>query len=56
MPAHGVTTGKPGPTILVVGDLFTFHYFPLMLAPHVARVIWVHYDYSWVWIRLVVDR
>ena len=46
MPAHVVTTGKPGPTILVVGDLFTFNYFPLMLAPHVARAIWVHYDYS----------
>jgi hypothetical protein len=46
MPAHFVTTGKPGPTILVVGDSFTFRYFPLMLAPHVGRAIWVHYDYS----------
>jgi alginate O-acetyltransferase complex protein AlgJ len=46
MPSHVVTTGNPGPTILIVGDSFTFRYFPAMLAPHVGRAIWVHYYYS----------
>jgi alginate O-acetyltransferase complex protein AlgJ len=46
MPAHAVTTGKPGPTVLVIGDSFTASYFPAMLAPHVSRAIWVHYSYS----------
>lgn len=44
MPAHMITTGKPGPTILVVGDSFTASFFPPMLAPHVGRAIWVHYN------------
>ncbi len=44
MPTYVITTGKPGPTILVVGDLFTASFFPPMLAPHVGRAIWVHYD------------
>jgi hypothetical protein len=43
-PAYMITTDKPGPTILVVGDSFTASFFPPMLAPHVGRVIWVHYD------------
>ena len=44
MPTYMITTGKPGPTILVVGDSFTASFFPPMLAPHVGRAIWVHYD------------
>jgi alginate O-acetyltransferase complex protein AlgJ len=44
IPAHVVTTGKPGPTILVLGDSFSASYFPAMLAPHVGRAIWAHYD------------
>ena len=44
MPAHMITTGKPGPTILVVGDSFTASYFPPMLAQHVGRAIWLHYN------------
>jgi alginate O-acetyltransferase complex protein AlgJ len=43
MPAYMITTGKPGPTILIVGDSFTASFFPPMLAQHVGRVIWVHY-------------
>jgi alginate O-acetyltransferase complex protein AlgJ len=43
MPAYMITSGKPGPTILVVGDSFTAGSFPSMLAPHVGRAIWVHY-------------
>ncbi len=46
MPTHMITTGKPGPTILVVGDFFTASFFPPMLAQHVGRAIWVHYDDS----------
>jgi alginate O-acetyltransferase complex protein AlgJ len=46
MPTHMITTGKPGPTILVVGDSFTASFFPPMLAQHVGRAIWVHYDSS----------
>ena len=44
IPTHMITTGKPGPTILVVGDSFTASFFPPMLAPHVGRAIWVHYN------------
>jgi alginate O-acetyltransferase complex protein AlgJ len=44
MPAHMITSGKPGPTILVVGDSFTAGSFPSMLAQHVGRAIWVHYN------------
>jgi alginate O-acetyltransferase complex protein AlgJ len=44
MPAHIITSGKPGPTILVVGDSFTAGFFPPMLAQHVGRAIWVHYN------------
>jgi alginate O-acetyltransferase complex protein AlgJ len=43
MPAYMITTGKPGPTILVVGDSFTASFFPPMLAQHVGRAIWAHY-------------
>ena len=44
MPDHVATTGNPGPTILVIGDSFTASYFPLMLARHVSRAIWIHHD------------
>lgn len=44
MPAQMITTGKPGSTILVVGDSFTASFFPPMLAQHVGRAIWVHYN------------
>jgi alginate O-acetyltransferase complex protein AlgJ len=43
MPDHIITTGKPGPTIMVIGDSFTAAYFPLMLSEHVGRAIWVHH-------------
>ena len=46
MPTHMITTGKPGPTILVVGDSFTASFFPPMLTQHLGRAIWVHYDDS----------
>ena len=43
MPDHVITTGRPGPAILVIGDSFTTGYFPLMLSQHVGRAIWVHH-------------
>ena len=43
MPDHVVTTGRPGPTILIIGDSYTASYFPLMLAQHVGRAIWIHH-------------
>lgn len=43
MPDHVIATGRPGPTVMVIGDSFTANYFPLMLAQHVGRAIWVHH-------------
>ena len=43
MPDHVVTTARAGPTIMVIGDSFTASYFPLMLAQHVGRAIWIHH-------------
>ncbi len=43
MPDHVITTGKEGPTVMVIGDFFTASYFPLMLSQHVGRAIWVHH-------------
>jgi alginate O-acetyltransferase complex protein AlgJ len=44
MPDHVVTTGRPGPSILVIGDSFTERYFPIMLAQRVSGAIWVDYQ------------
>jgi alginate O-acetyltransferase complex protein AlgJ len=43
MPDHVVGTGRPGPTIMVIGDSFTASYFPLMLSQHGGRAIWIHH-------------
>ena len=43
MPDHIVRDGRPGPTILIIGDSFTANYFPDMLAAHVGRAIWIHH-------------
>ncbi len=42
MPDHVITTGRPGPTVMVLGDSFTAISFPLMLAQHVGRAIWIN--------------
>ncbi len=50
---HMIVSSKPGPTVLVIGDSFTTGYFPLFLAQHVGRAIWVHHEYcgfDWTWI------
>ena len=48
-----LTSGRPGPTIMVIGDSFTASYFPPMLAEHVGRAIWLNhrecgFDWSWI--------
>ena len=43
MPDHVVDTGRPGPTIMVIGNSFTASYFPLMLSQHGGRAIWIHH-------------
>ena len=55
MPDHVVTTGKPGPTIMVIGDSFTAGHFPAMLSQHVGRAIWINHhrcDFNWKWIDI----
>jgi alginate O-acetyltransferase complex protein AlgJ len=48
-----LTSGRPGPTIMVIGDSFTASYFPPMLAEHAGRAIWLNhrecgFDWSWI--------
>jgi alginate O-acetyltransferase complex protein AlgJ len=53
MPDHIVRSGKPGPTILVIGDSFTAGYFPWLLVQHVGQAIWIHHQhcgFDWGWI------
>jgi alginate O-acetyltransferase complex protein AlgJ len=48
-----LTSGRPGPTIMVIGDSFTASYFPPMLAEHVGRAIWLNHrecGFDWNWI------
>jgi hypothetical protein len=37
------TSDRPGPTILILGDSFTFAYFAPMLLQHVGRVVWLNH-------------
>jgi alginate O-acetyltransferase complex protein AlgJ len=53
MPDHAIVSGRPGPTIMVIGDSFTVTYFPLFLSQHVGRAVWFHHNYcgfDWAWI------
>jgi alginate O-acetyltransferase complex protein AlgJ len=53
MPDHEIVSGRPGPTIMVIGDSFTVGYFPWFLSQHVGRAVWFHHDYcgfDWAWI------
>ena len=45
MPDHAIVSGRPGPTIVVIGDSFTVEYFPLFLSQHVGRAVWFHHNY-----------
>ena len=53
MADHEIVTGRPGPTIMVIGDSFTYGYFPIFLSQNVGRAIWIHHNYcgfDWAWI------
>jgi alginate O-acetyltransferase complex protein AlgJ len=53
MPDRIVTSGKDGPTIMILGDSFTTAYYPQMLLQHAGRVIWLHHRscrFAWKWI------
>jgi alginate O-acetyltransferase complex protein AlgJ len=54
MPDWVLTSGRPGPTVMVIGDSFTASYFPPMLAEHVGRAIWLNHrecGFDWNWIE-----
>ncbi len=54
MADHVLTSDRPGPTIMVIGDSFTASYFPLMLLQHVGRAIWLNHrqcGFDWKWIE-----
>jgi alginate O-acetyltransferase complex protein AlgJ len=53
MPDWVLSSSRPGPTIMVIGDSFTASYFPPMLAQHVGRAIWLNHrecGFDWTWI------
>ncbi|RBP15473.1 acetyltransferase AlgX (SGNH hydrolase-like protein) [Roseiarcus fermentans] len=53
MPDHVQVSGRPGPTILVIGDSFTTDLFTTMLMQHVGRAIWINHQrcgFDWKWI------
>ncbi len=54
MPDHVQVSGRPGPTVMVIGDSFTTDLFPLMLVQHAARAIWINHQrcgFDWKWIE-----
>jgi hypothetical protein len=53
MPDHVQVSGRPGPTVMVIGDSFTTDLFTMMLIQHVGRAIWINHqrcDFDWKWI------
>ena len=53
MPDHVQVSGKPGPTVMVIGNSFTTDLFTIMLVQHVARAIWINHQrcgFDWKWI------
>jgi alginate O-acetyltransferase complex protein AlgJ len=50
MPDWVLSSARPGPTIMVIGDSFTASYFPPMLAQHAGRAIWInHHECGFDW-------
>jgi len=44
------SSGRPGPTIMIIGDSFTAAHFAPMLLQHVGRVVWLdhqHCGFDW---------
>ncbi len=53
MPDWVLSSDRPGPTIMVIGDSFTASYFPPMLLQHARRAIWLNHrecGFDWNWI------
>jgi alginate O-acetyltransferase complex protein AlgJ len=43
-----------GPTVLIIGDSFTDHRFPPMIAANGGRAIWIHHQFcrfDWQWVE-----
>ena len=54
MPDWVLSSDRPGPTIMVIGDSFTASYFPPMLLQHAGRAIWLNHrecGFDWNWIE-----
>jgi alginate O-acetyltransferase complex protein AlgJ len=43
-PTYVMTSGRPGETVMIIGDSFTVGYMAPMLLKHVGRVIWQHHQ------------
>jgi len=43
VPAYLGTTGRPGPTLLVIGDSYAAEYLPVWLTPALGRLAFVHH-------------
>ena len=53
-PTYTETLGRPGLTILIIGDSFTYNFFEPLMAQRVGRVIWTHHrlcDFDWKWVE-----
>ena len=53
MPDHVQVSGRPGATVMVIGDSFTTDLFTTLLVQHVARAIWINHQrcgFDWKWI------
>jgi alginate O-acetyltransferase complex protein AlgJ len=44
MPDRVVSSGRPGPTVMVIGDSFTADLFTDMLLQHAGRVVWLNHQ------------
>ena len=44
-PDAEIATGRPGPTVLIIGDSFTESFFPPLLAEHAGRAVWMHFQH-----------
>ena len=53
MPDHVQVSGRPGATVMVIGDSFTADFFTTMLVQNAARVVWLNHQrcgFDWKWI------
>ena len=53
MPDKVVVSGRPGPTIMIIGDSFTTDDFTIPLLQHASRVVWINhqrcgFDRKWI--------